>query len=105
MKERAVLQVVLDGGDGIAMPVHRVASCATCKWAEASTHIGGEWDSVGTRLAAVGFPLRCKQAEMEPVQYDNPNLEARLCVTMDGSEYRGDLYVKPDFGCVQWEGK
>ena len=82
-------------------------SCATCRWAR-TTKEGDEDDAIDRNLARAGFPLRCELAEMVPLQFKQDGaviMQSRLCVTMDGSEYRGDLYVKPDFGCVQWEGK
>jgi hypothetical protein len=46
---------------------------------------------------------------MIDVNYLTPEREAqlaaRMCVTIDGSEYFGELYVRSDFGCVQWEAK
>jgi hypothetical protein len=79
-------------------------SCATCKWAEAPRGVPGEigYDYLDSTLALAGFPLRCQLAEQEG---GSPVHNGRMCVTMDGSDYRGDLYVQPNFGCVQWEGK
>jgi hypothetical protein len=77
--------------------------CGTCKWARpVRKYNDGRDDIVDRRLAAAGFPLTCELAEMDHPESLAPS---RMCVTMDGSEYRGDLYVKPNFGCVQWEAK
>lgn len=82
--------------------------CSTCKWAR-SAAIEDEWAGADYRLARLGFPLRCEKAQMIGTQYpdkeDLAKLAARMCVTIDGSEYMGELYVRPDFGCVQWEAK
>lgn len=76
-------------------------SCKTCKWS--SEH--EEWwklsDSEPDPLA-LEYPLRCELADQAGGE---PTHRGRLCVTLDGSNYRGELYVKPDFGCVQWEGR
>lgn len=79
--------------------------CWTCRWA-----VGGARESgMDARLAAFGFPMRCEKAQMIDTRYPSPEqqreLAARMCVTIDGSEFIGELYVKPDFGCVQWEPK
>ena len=58
-------------------------TCATCKWAEAE-----EDGTRCTRIIANDPPVPPTY-----IQVDSPQ---------DGSAY---LYVAPDFGCVQWEGK
>ena len=82
--------------------------CGTCKWAR-TTEEPSEHGGSDHRLARLGFPLRCERAQMIDVNYLTPEREAelaaRMCVTIDGSEYFGELYVRPDFGCVQWEAK
>lgn len=78
--------------------------CATCRFAVSS---GNQFDET---MAEYGFPLLCGYAELfdwgaEGTEELKQRYAGRACVTIDGSGYRGDLYVKPDFGCVQWEAK
>lgn len=87
--------------------------CATCKWARPHVmwwrdqgmtdqqaddeELPGEY---GRRM--VRFPMVCELAEFTK---DEDGDQRRLCITIDGSNYMGNLYVKPDFGCIQWEAK
>ncbi|MBX3173286.1 MAG: hypothetical protein KF709_02685 [Gemmatimonadaceae bacterium] len=32
-------------------------------------------------------------------------LAGRMCVTIDGSDFFGELWVRPEFGCINWEPK
>lgn len=86
--------------------------CQTCKWARAHPPLwwreGGMTDEQADALDFLGvnerrrirFPFVCELAEFED---DENGDQRRLCITIDGSNYMGNLYVKPDFGCVQWE--
>ena len=88
--------------------------CGTCKWArpqnlwwrdEGMTDDEARSKELLYYLAderKVRFPLVCELAEFDK---DGDGDQRRLCITIDGSEYQGDLYVKPNFGCVQWEAK
>ena len=108
--KRKVLMVMEsnDAGNAHHATIVGEATCATCKWAR-TTKEPSESSHIDGRLARTGFPLRCEKAQMIDTHHTSPPEEAklaeRMCVTIDGSEYFGELYVKPDFGCVQWEGK
>lgn len=86
--------------------------CATCKWAADGEKpwwlTEGDESEIAARMINardsryLTFPLRCNLAEFDE---DTDRDASRMCVTMDGSDYKGELWVKPDFGCVQWEGR
>ena len=88
-----------------------IGRCGTCKWAQDTPK---PWwfglpeeaeesaEVFGFEKFALAYPLRCELAEQGMGEAKHPG---KLCVTIDGSMYRGELYVMPDFGCVQWEAK
>lgn len=77
-------------------------SCATCKWATYPRRTSDYGiDRGDITMDAAGFPLRCDRATMVEI----PSLAKGLAMAMDATQCRAELYVKPDFGCVQWEAK
>lgn len=92
-------------------------SCATCKWAEdsrigdADPEFGWSSDVSHYPHVAAAFPLQCRKADdaSEPSDWQRRKQRAEPGSAKAGAwsegAFRGTLLVKPDFGCVQWEGK
>lgn len=92
-------------------------SCATCRWAEDSRvgdpdpEFGWSSDVSNTPHVVAAFPLQCRLADKayEPSDWERRKQRAEPGVAKAGAwsegAFRGTLLVKPDFGCVQWEGK
>ena len=96
MTYRAVLQVVEDVG-GIAQPVFVVASCATCRWAEALDPI----------IIEEPYRLQCRRFSYDAMWRTDANLRMDGALLSGEENDTGDsrVYVAPTFGCVQWEAK
>lgn len=103
----------LEGGVDAAKEWQAAHSCATCRWAERNemgdflfeddgvTVMDGFEDHRALKIVQ-RYSLACGRAAMSG---GDPKEPATLAFTMDGSEYRGELLITPDFGCVMWEAK
>lgn len=84
--------------------------CKTCKW----------WDRSEVDIdyppdyAILGLGHCTKAVRLwEAIEWDEdnerrffkPGYDEQLSFTQDGSQYRADLYTRPDFGCVHHEEK
>lgn len=84
--------------------------CASCRFAEPSKL--DDWvdedranlsDSEKRAVAfAERFPFACLRSRMSGGEPEDPET---LAFTMDGSEYRGELLVSANYGCVMYEAK
>ena len=82
-------------------------TCATCRFAERSGL--ADWvDPNDTNLAPSElralemeqrFPFACQRSRMAGGEPQDPET---LAFTMDGSQYRGELLVSANYGCVMY---
>lgn len=87
---------------------HFVGLCADCQHARPNDM----WDGMLDLGQDEGFPdlaslaerysLVCMKGHMSGGEPTDPTT---LAFTMDGSRYRGELLVSPNFGCVMWQAK
>lgn len=70
-------------------------TCATCRWAEETRHHSHN-------ALKRHYPLCCARAKSEGGEAVHADSGS---VAYDVSDFVGELYVKPTFGCVQWEGR
>jgi hypothetical protein len=79
--------------------------CKTCKfWEPPKNESYGEVPGVGRCAKVVQFWNATEWAADGEGRKLLPEFTADLAFVQDGSDYRADLYTKPEFGCVQHEG-
>lgn len=100
MARRVRLQVLDD-----SLPAGVEACCGNCRHATDQSEKSGLGNDDPRRDI---WPLRCDLAELPAWSWmdealKRPELASRLCVTIDGSDYHGELWMRPEFGCINWE--
>ena len=76
--------------------------CKTCKfWEPPKSQSYGEVPGVGRCQKVVQFWDAAEWDEDGGGRKLRPEFADALAFVQDGSDYRADLYTKPEFGCVQ----
>ena len=76
--------------------------CKTCKfWEPPKSQSYGEVPGVGRCQKVVQFWDSAEWDEDGDGRKLRPEFADALAFVQDGSDYRADLYTKPEFGCVQ----